>query len=429
MKKNYKLSEYRGLVCIRASLKGLFILAIICIAMSCSNGSPQKNNSATPDDIHREKIFQTLQDAAKSGKQNVYIYADEKPSVIQKGDLVFVNVTAFSEDGKLISTTSAEIGNRPNNEWLRGFSAERYYPVAVIAGEKDGPPGVNEAVVGMKDGEKKTITVPAEKAFGARDPEKIKQYPAVRKLPRLAQLAPLSFVQQFGKFPVKGKKIDFNPYLDAGVVDVFESHVVLELTIKSKDRMEEVTYGSTRVALENDEFVIRLTPEIGAMFEIGEQQGWITESRSDTFTVDFNHPMAGKAMTLEVEIVDFTKASVADSYEIPWLEDYETGSERSRKESKPMVLLLYADWCQWSQRLMNDVLEDPRIARLHESFVWVKIDSDMHREYKEGFEQKSYPKLLILSPHEEVIMSLDGFNNVQVVSRALMEAHLSESPS
>lgn len=422
--------------CKRLILQYGLTLLLIGLFAGCGAGQSQQvmdshalaEQDKSTADMQKEKIFETLTDAVKDGKSNVTVFVDEDPDIIQQGDLVSVNLTAATEDGRLLTTTLVSVADQPGRKWLRGYQkGERLHPVSLIAGEAISVPGLHDIVTGMKKGEKRSVTIPAEKAYGEPDPEKIKQYPSVRRVPRLARLEPLSFVRQYGRFPVKGHTFDFNPYLNAFVMDVFESHVILELSIKPGDDVEDVDYGTTRVTLEDDEFVIRLTPEIGAFFEVGKRKGWITAASEDSFTVDFNHPMAGKAMALEVEVIDFTKASITHAYEISWLEDYDAGTEEAMTENKPMVLLLYADWCQWSQKLMNDVLSDPRVTSFHDDFVWVKINSDVNWEYKERFEQTSYPKLLILSPHEEVIKSLDGFNNVHIVSDTLMEAHLSET--
>jgi len=419
----------------RSGMRGIvsatiFLAAVVCFTGSCTIFRSQMIQETPAGDapeqktgnVHRDKIFESLKKAADSGKSEITIFVDEDPHLIQEGDLVSVHVTAGTTDGSLYNTTRSAVAEEPGRKWLRGVQkGERFHPVEVIAGEAQGFPGVNETVVGMKKEERRTVTIPAEKAFGVSDPDKIKQYPAVRRVPRLARVEPLPFANQYRMFPVKGKKFEFNPYLNAMVMDVFETHAVLELSMRGKNEVPVVDYGTTSVSLEKDEFVIKLTPEIGASFEVENRKGWITAADGDTFTVDFNHPMAGKDMVLELEVIDFTKASKAHAYEISWLEDYSAGAEKARKEDKPMVLLLYAGWCQWSQKLMNEVLKDPRIMRLHDRFVWVKIDSDVHREYKDGFEQKSYPKLLILSPQGKTIKSLDGFNNVHIVSETLTE--------
>ncbi|MFH2067509.1 MAG: thioredoxin family protein [Pseudomonadota bacterium] len=405
---------------------GLAICLSGCTALQHQNPPPLAQADAaqeqqlTPE--QKEKIFKTLKQAAQSGKSDINIYLDENPDLIQLGDLVVVDVTAGTKDGLLINTTLENVANQKDRKWLIGQGkSEGFHPVEVIAGEEQGFPGVNDTVIGMKKGEQKVVTIPSEKAYGEKDPQKIQKYPSVRRIPRMARAEPLGFVQQYGIFPVKGNQISFNPYLNAKITDVVETAVALELSMKPEEEMEKVRYGKTIVTLDNDEFLIKLKPEIGALFELEKQKGIITEAGEDTFTVDFNHPMAGKPMVLEVKVLDFTKASIANTYEISWLDDYQKGMDASLEQNKPVVLLLYAGWCQWSRKMMEDVLQDPRILRLHDDFIWVKIDSDKHREYKEGFDQTSYPKLLILNSRGEVLKSLDGYNNVHIVSELLHE--------
>jgi len=407
----------------------LFFGLIVCLS-GCASVQQQNLQAAEKDSSQeqqltpeqKEMVFRTLKEAVQSGKSEINIYPDENPDLIQQFDLVVVDVTAGTEDGLLINTTLEDVANRQDRKWLIGHGrGERFHPVEVIAGEEKGFPGVNNTVIGMKKGERRIVTIPVDQAYGEKDMKKIRTYPSIHRVPRMAKAEPLGFVQQYGIFPIKGSQISFNPYLNAKILDVFENAVTLELSMKPEGEMEQVDYGKTVVSLENDEFIIKLIPEIGARFEVENEKGWITEANEDGFTVDFNHPMAGKPMVLEVEVRDFIKASAANAYEISWLDDYQKGMDASLEQGKPVVLLLYADWCRWSQKMMEDVLQDPRILRLHDDFIWVKIDSDKNREYKEGFDQKSFPKLLILNSRGEVLKSLDGYNNVHIVSELLHE--------
>jgi peptidylprolyl isomerase len=95
--------------------------------------------------------------------------------------------------------------------------------------------GFDEAVQGMKVGEKKTVTIPADKAYG--------------------------------------------PYLDTGLVEVPREKL-------PSDQTPEV--GQQLVAVQSD----------------GSQARAIITSISDNVVVvDFNHPLAGKDLTFEIELV------------------------------------------------------------------------------------------------------------------------------
>mgnify|MGYP006312057455 CR=1 FL=1 len=125
--------------------------------------------------------------------------------------------------------------------------------------------------------------------------------------------------------------------------------------------------------------------------------------------MDYNSTLAGQALTLEVEVVSLTKPSQYRNRKIEWIEDYESGLKVARRNGKPAVLVLYAAWCGYSTRLLEESIPDPKIRLLDDSFVWMKIDSHEKREYKELYEQTSYPWIVVLNPEGEVVKTIRGF--------------------
>ncbi|MBM3141602.1 MAG: peptidylprolyl isomerase [Chloroflexi bacterium] len=96
-------------------------------------------------------------------------------------------------------------------------------------------PGFEKAVLGMKVGEKKTVTIPADEAYG--------------------------------------------PHRDEQVVE-----------------------------LSREELPSDLTPQVGQQLVVTQQDGRqiivvITEVSDETVTIDANHPLAGKDLTFEIELV------------------------------------------------------------------------------------------------------------------------------
>jgi len=57
-----------------------------------------------------------------------------------------------------------------------------------------------------------------------------------------------------------------------------------------------------------------------------------------------------------VELVDVKDASALESVKIGWIEDLDQGFSTAKKEGKPSVLLLYADWCSWCKKLLTEVI-------------------------------------------------------------------------
>ncbi len=155
---------------------------------------------------------------------------------IEKGDFVVFNYIGKFENGEVFDTSYEDIAKEAGI-----YLEDRTYgPIGANVGVGELIPGLDEALVGMEIGEKKTITVPPELGYG---------------LPR-----------------------------DDLIVDVplkdFES--------------------------------IGLTPEIGMYVMTDSGIAKIKEIKEDLVSLDFNHPLAGKTLIFEVEIVDVQKGEEAE---------------------------------------------------------------------------------------------------------------------
>ncbi|WP_175060057.1 peptidylprolyl isomerase [Thermococcus sp. 2319x1] len=151
---------------------------------------------------------------------------------VEKGDFVVFNYIGRFENGEIFDTTYEDIAKEA------GIYVEdrAYGPLGANVGVGELIPGIDEALIGMQIGEKKTIVVPPEKGYG---------------MPRddLIIDVPIEEFEKAGIEPVEGAYI----MTDSGIARI------------------------TAVTEEN-------------------------------VTLDFNHPLAGKTLTFEVEIVDIEKA-------------------------------------------------------------------------------------------------------------------------
>jgi len=135
----------------------------------------------------------------------------------KNGDTVQVDYTGKLGDGTVFDTS---VGREP---------------LEFTLGAGQMIPGFEKAVLGMKVGEKKTVTIPANEAYGPRSDDQIMEVPR-EKLPS-------------GLTPKVGQ----------------------QLGIKRQD-------GGTSIAT-------------------------ITSVSDNTVTIDANHPLAGKDLTFEIELV------------------------------------------------------------------------------------------------------------------------------
>jgi len=332
----------------------------------------------------------------------------EKPAGAVNGDLTAVVYTARLSDGNVFFTNDPDVAG--DSAILKSelyYAADPMVPDSIVVGQPARVPGVENAIAGMTVGQEKTVTLEPTEAFGLPSPRLIKTFPMRSEMPVNIVVEPDKFVQENGFLPKEGQIFTFNPYVNARVesIDDEGAHMVLS------PRTEKVkeSYGLTTVAQEGERIVVKLEPEIGALYTLQGKTGKIVSKDGTNFTIDFNSPLAGKTITIDMKLLSLEKA---DSFKrLEWHENYDEGLALAEEQKKPMVLLLYASWCKWCKRMMNESLEDPRIKVIGEEFVWVKVDSDKERGIKEIFEQNGYPLIVLLNSNGDEIARLDGFRD------------------
>jgi peptidylprolyl isomerase len=95
----------------------------------------------------------------------------------KKGDKVKINYTGTLEDGSVFDSTIKEAGCCDDDADDCGCDDDgcgcETGPMELTIGAEDFFTQVEDALVGMAPGEKKTITIPAEDAFGEYDEEEV----------------------------------------------------------------------------------------------------------------------------------------------------------------------------------------------------------------------------------------------------------------
>ena len=94
--------------------------------------------------------------------------------VLQKGDFILIDYTAkVKETSEVFDTTNEEIAKK---EHLHK-EGEIYEPKLIVVGEGWMLKTLDESFATMESGKAVTVEIPPDKAFGARDPEKVKRVP------------------------------------------------------------------------------------------------------------------------------------------------------------------------------------------------------------------------------------------------------------
>lgn len=148
-----------------------------------------------------------------------------------KGDFLLVEYTVrVKETNTIVDTTDAELAKRENIY----ESSKIYGPTLIVLGKNWLNAYVEEEISKMNEGEEKEIEVPPEKAFGERDPNKVKIY-GLREFQRKGYNVKIGDVIEVGGMrgivkQVSGGRVvvDFNHPL-AGKTLVYKIKIVRKL--------------------------------------------------------------------------------------------------------------------------------------------------------------------------------------------------------
>lgn len=357
-------------------------------------------------------IEQASEEARAKGQTSIGIHIMENPKMVQPADLVEVDYTVRDPEGRIVYSTISEMFDRIHSRYLDPFgqAGTATGPETVLAGFAGLFPGSGQAVLGLRKGDRETVVVEPDKAFGPRDENKIETYSRQRDFPPIAVIPVKEYIKTFDDAPETRKVVHLNPYFLSRVTEVKDGMVRLENIAPDGGTVEE-DFGTTTIKVEADRVVTTLDPTIGASFRFDDKHGVISGKTDTHFSVDYNPLLAGENLTFDVAVRELKKYSHFENIDIPWIEDHDTAMESASQQKKPLVLLLYADWCQWSQKMLNHTFIDPRIKRYHDRFVWLKIDSDKERVFKEVFEQENFPMTVLMDSNGDILERLGGFQD------------------
>lgn len=189
---------------------------------------------------------------------------------MEPGSLILVDYTlSVKETGSIIETTLEEDAKKASI-FKEG---ERYSPKLIYLGGKWVLESWEEELLKSEVGVERTIEIPPEKAYGFRDPSKVKVY-AIRRFSKPQELAPGALVEVDNRVgvvrTVSGGRVqvDFNPPL-AGKTLVYKFKIVRVLEDDADKikhlvnrRLPEVSIEEVSVEINGARTTIRLPQRV-----------------------------------------------------------------------------------------------------------------------------------------------------------------------
>lgn len=184
--------------------------------------------------------------------------------------LIVEYTVVLKDTGKVIDTTNADEAKQHGI-----YDEEKIYkPALIIPGEGVYVKGFEEALEEAKEGEEKEVEIPPEKAYGSRDPDKVKIIPLREFRRRGVDIRPGEIVEINGMPAIirniTGGRVvvDFNHPL-AGKTLIYKYKVLREI----KDDVEKIRYlvqrrlrilepEEIKVQIDNNKTIIELPEKV-----------------------------------------------------------------------------------------------------------------------------------------------------------------------
>ncbi len=272
-------------------------------------------------------------------------YLVKKPfkssNVAKNGDIVYVDYIGTLENGTIFDTSIQEEAVKANL-----FSEQKQYqPLQFNIGQNQLIPGFENAVIGMKVNEEKTIKLNPKDAYGEYDETRILTLPRTQELNRTIiinktfELSTEQFIQFFQKEPTqdeiftvqqfpwqlkiistsnniikiehqisKGETVIIPGTAWNSTIDDIKNN---EVQIKQNpvDGQEiETPIGVDKVKVESKVIKIISTPRIGETIQTVFGNAKVLSMNETTFILDLNSPLAGKTLIFKIILRDIQKA-------------------------------------------------------------------------------------------------------------------------
>ncbi|KAF5410679.1 MAG: FKBP-type peptidyl-prolyl cis-trans isomerase [Candidatus Methanocomedens sp.] len=260
--------------------------------------------------------------------------------VVEVGDTVMMDYTGKLLDGEVFDTSDSEIAigaglyepGRP------------YEPLVFIVGSGRMIEGMDTGVLGMKEGESKTLTIPPEKAYGPADPTRIQVYPLIDEipiedtLPLITEMPAIQFTMSFGSEYEVGDTVQWpGSTINMTIVDMGDIvNLSFALDVGESFSSEDRPWDEKVVAINSTHVTIRHQVEVGDVHTFGTPWNTTVIDITDTnmtiqhnpipdttlqtaygpilihfnetgITLDQNSFLAGKTLVFDVEILSIEK--------------------------------------------------------------------------------------------------------------------------
>jgi len=226
--------------------------------------------------------------------------------IVDSDDIVSINYIGSFPNGTVFDTSYEDLAKEAGV-----YNPIRQYGLVTFTVGFGGLlPAFEEAIMGMKEGEEKIITLEPEQAYGYYDESLIRVEARMQISPRIQNVSPEKFASEIGLEPEVG--LIFNTPNDTAyaltwpmtIMTVTDDYIYFRHDPEENTEFTTV-FGPATVRATDDELIINVNAKDGKIVTLyGPAMVTVDEKN---YTVDFNHELAGKTIMFKINVESITE--------------------------------------------------------------------------------------------------------------------------
>lgn len=157
------------------------------------------------------------------------------------------------------------------------------------------------AVVGMKEGESRTVNITAQELPEREKDDYRIRVARVRERPREMRMTIGEYQYRTGKPPETGQPFVLDPAIQGRVETVTQDEAVILFSARAGD-VVQTPFGPGRIRESEKSYEIEIAARKGDLVRTGSLVGRVAETDERSITIDYQHPFGGEALICDVAV-------------------------------------------------------------------------------------------------------------------------------
>ena len=238
-----------------------------------------------------------------------------KVRIVQPGGVADIRFLCRQQNGDVVAATDKAVGMQTGFRKSAVFlSRDKAGPISVTAGPLQEPKLYIErsfedeivahlagAVVGMKEGESRTVRLAAKDVPDRERKDYVIKVARVRERAKEIHMPTAEYVSRAGKPPQVGETFTIDPAVPGRVETVTADEVVIRFYAKPAE-VVSTPFGPGHIRESEDAYEIEIDAKKGDLIRTANLVGRVSAVDEDYIEIDYRHPLGGETLDCDVAV-------------------------------------------------------------------------------------------------------------------------------